>query len=325
MFVVIDSTNVQTSSMLYHGGCSSGHGQFSQSVFIYRLHLLPQMKDIPVHQLKKRTSLGLEIWHYSIDEMRMEEGIMEAHRDDHYIFFVVESGSSAMMVDFIEVGIAANSLYYVLPGQVHHGISKKHVGGWFLAVDAMLVPPDYRKVFEGQLAVQKSYMLNGVQMKQCCELLVLLQQRFDEHESSTFNTSIMLSLLQSFIGIAAGFYADSNQTSLKVSRPVTLSQQFKKLLVDNYVTVKSPSAYAGMLNVSETYLNEALKKTTGFSVSYWILNEVMLEAKRLLYYGGHNVKEIAHILGYEDHTYFSRLFKKSEGVTPLLFRAEYRK
>ncbi|MES2265172.1 MAG: AraC family transcriptional regulator [Bacteroidota bacterium] len=283
------------------------------------------MKDIPVHQLKKRSTLGLEIWHYSIDEMRKKESIVEAHRDDHYIFFLVESGSSAMMVDFVEVGFSANSLYYVLPGQVHHGVSKKHVGGWFLAVDAMLLPPDYRKVFEGQLAVQKPYMLNEGQMKQCCELLVLLQQRFDEYESSTFNTSIMLSLLQSFIGIAAGCYADSNYQSIKVSRPVELSQQFKKLLVDNYITVKSPSAYAGMLNVSETYLNEALKKTTGFSVSYWILNEVMLEAKRLLYYGGHNVKEIAHILGYEDHAYFSRLFKKSEGVTPLSFRAEYRK
>lgn len=283
------------------------------------------MKNIPVHQLKKRTSLGLEIWHYSIEEMRMEEGIMEAHRDDHYIFFVVENGSSAMMIDFIEVGFSANSLYYVLPGQVHHGVRKKHAGGWFLAVDVMLVPPDYRKVFEGQLAVQKPYMLNIGQMKQCCELLVLLQQRFDEHENSAFNTSIVLSLLQSFIGIAAGCYADNNQISLKLSRPVQLSQQFKKLLVENYATVKSPSAYAEMLNVSQTYLNEALKKTTGFSVSYWILNEIMLEAKRLLYYGGQNVKEIAHTLGYEDHAYFSRIFKKSEGVTPLSFRAEYRK
>ncbi|MFD0763798.1 helix-turn-helix domain-containing protein [Mucilaginibacter lutimaris] len=283
------------------------------------------MKDIPVHQLKKRSALGLEIWHYSIDEMRMEESIMEAHRDDHYIFFVVESGSSAMMIDFIEVSFSANSLYYVLPGQVHHGISKKHAGGWFLAVDAMLVPPDYRKVFEGQLAVQKPYTLNEGQMKQCRGLLVLLQQRFDEHESSTFNTSIVLSLLQSFIGIAAGCYAESNCHSLKVSRPVELSQQFKALLIENYVTIKSPSAYAEMLNVSQTYLNEALKKTTGFSVSYWIQNEIMLEAKRLLYYGGKNVKQIAHTLGYEDHAYFSRLFKKSEGVTPLSFRAEYRK
>ena len=51
----------------------------------------------------------------------------------------------------------------------------------------------------------------------------------------------------------------------------------------------------------------------------------MLEAKRLLYYSEQNVKEIAHALGYDDHAYFSRLFKKSESVTPLSFRAAYRK
>ncbi|MGY4539150.1 AraC family transcriptional activator of pobA [Mucilaginibacter sp. UYNi724] len=283
------------------------------------------MSDIPVHQLKKGTSLGLEMWHYGVGEMRTEELIMEAHRDDHYIFFVVEAGNSAMMIDFIEVGFSANALYYVLPGQVHHGIRKEQAGGWFLAVDTMLIPPDYRKVFEGQLTVQKPHFFDDLQMKQCVELLALLQQRFKEQDKSTFNNSIVLSLLQSFIGIAAGCYADSNCESIKVSRPVALSQQFKKLLVDNYVTVKSPSAYAGMLNVSATYLNEALKKVTGFPVSYWILNEVMLEGKRLLYYGSQNVKEIAHTLGYEDHAYFSRLFKKHEGVTPLSFRAEYRK
>jgi AraC-like DNA-binding protein len=110
-----------------------------------------------------------------------------------------------------------------------------------------------------------------------------------------------------------------------MSRPVQLAQDFKKLLVEHVRTLKSPSAYAAKLNVSETYLNEALKKATGLSVSYWIQQEVILEAKRLLYYSQLNVKEIAHALGYEDHAYFSRLFKKAEGVTPLAFKADYRK
>jgi len=68
-----------------------------------------------------------------------------------------------------------------------------------------------------------------------------------------------------------------------------------------------------------------LKKTTGLSVSYWILNEVMLEARRLLYYSQLNVKEITHKLGYDDPAYFSRLFKKATNTTPLAFRERYRK
>jgi YesN/AraC family two-component response regulator len=46
----------------------------------------------------------------------------------------------------------------------------------------------------------------------------------------------------------------------------------------------------------------------------------MLEAKRLLFHSSKSVKEIAHDLGYEDHSYFSRLFNKSTGMTALAFR-----
>lgn len=283
------------------------------------------MKDIPVHQLKKRTSIGLELWRYKIGDIVVDQKILAAHRDDHYIFFLVDAGSASLMIDFSKVTFLQNSLYYILPGQVHHSLIKDKVGGWFLAVDTMLIPQDYRKVFEGQLALQQPYVLNDVQMKHCTDLLSLLNQRMLEYDKSTFNASISTNLLQSFIGIAAGCYADKNTTSVKVPRLAELSQQFKKLLVSNYVTIKSPSVYAGMLNVSESYLNEALKKTTGFSVSYWILNEIILEAKRLLYYCDENVKGIAHSLGYEDHTYFSRIFKKAVGTTPLAFRAIYRK
>jgi AraC-like DNA-binding protein len=50
-----------------------------------------------------------------------------------------------------------------------------------------------------------------------------------------------------------------------------------------------------------------------------------MEAKRLLYYSDMNVKQIAHTLGYDDHAYFSRQFRKVTGITPLGFRVQYRK
>lgn len=65
-------------------------------------------------------------------------------------------------------------------------------------------------------------------------------------------------------------------------------------------------------------------KITGFSVSHWIHHEIVLEAKRLLYHSEYSVKEIAHELGYEDHAYFSRLFKEVVRQTPGEFRRRYR-
>jgi AraC-like DNA-binding protein len=64
---------------------------------------------------------------------------------------------------------------------------------------------------------------------------------------------------------------------------------------------------------------------TGFTVSYWIQQQIMLEAKRLLCFSKLNVKVIAHALGYDVHTYFSKLYRQATEMTPLAFRDSYLK
>jgi len=89
--------------------------------------------------------------------------------------------------------------------------------------------------------------------------------------------------------------------------------------------MKTPAEYAESLHITPAYLNEVVKDTTGYPVSYWIHNEIVLEAKRMLFYTEQSVKEIAHILGYVDVAYFIRLFKKRTQITPLQFRQKYPK
>lgn len=283
------------------------------------------MKDIPVHKIQDRASSGLDIRHFLPGDLGKEVEMLGIHRDDHYIFFLLIAGNASLMVDFHEMHFAGSSVYYLLPGQVHQPIRQKVGEGWFIAVDTPLIPPDYRQVFEGHLLLQQPCVLNPQQLAQCNDLLCLLDNQYHGNPNDAFYLPIVHSLLQSFLGIVAGCYCTAGDKQGRLSRPAQLSQQFKKMLTENMRMQKSPSAYAAQLNVSESYLNEALKKTTGLPVSYWIIQEVMLEAKRLLYYSEMNTKEIAHTLGYDDHTYFSRVFKRTAGNTPLEFRRHYRK
>jgi AraC family transcriptional activator of pobA len=283
------------------------------------------MNHIPIHILQDRTTQGLQIKYFHKDQVKEETSILGAHRDDHYIFFVLEEGMGSMMIDFNEVQLNERSLYYVLPGQVHYQIRGEITSGWFLAVDTGLVPPECRHVFEGQLLVQQPYPLGLSAIAQCKVLLNLLFEKFMEEDASPFRMSTVHTLLQSFISIVAGYYNLSTGHSLQVSRPAQLSSQFKKLLNTELKSCKSPADYASMLNISESYLSESLKKHTGFPASYWILHEVIMEAKRLLYYSQLSVKEIAHTLGYRDHSYFSRLFRKATGTSAIAFRQQYRK
>lgn len=77
---------------------------------------------------------------------------------------------------------------------------------------------------------------------------------------------------------------------------------------------------ASMLNISPVYLNEVVKEVTGMSASSYIRNEMVLQAKRMLVYTGLSVKEISNRLGIEDCAYFSRLFTRTTGLPPSLFR-----
>jgi YesN/AraC family two-component response regulator len=80
-----------------------------------------------------------------------------------------------------------------------------------------------------------------------------------------------------------------------------------------------------LLNISPVYLNEAVRKTTGMNVRQCIQNEIITQAKRLLFYTRMSVKEIAIELGYEDYAYFTRLFTKVSALSPVQFRKKYLK
>ncbi|WP_052496547.1 AraC family transcriptional regulator [Pedobacter lusitanus] len=284
------------------------------------------MKTIPLHILQDRTSSGLQIKKFRREDHQVDDPDTDgAHRDDHYIFFLLETGSGNLMIDFKEVQLLGGMLYYILPTQVHHRIRTVNVDGWYLAVDIALIPQECRNVFERGLLLQRPYELNEVQLKQCNNLMTLFHEKYKESDTDPFYAPVIHALLQSFLAIVAGHYNEHSGLNLKVSRRAEISGQFKNLLTTELRSIKSPADYASRLNVSESYLNEVLKKTTGFPVSYWIHQEVMTEAKRLLYYSRLTVKEIAHELGYADHSYFSRLFRKQSGTTAIAFRDQYRK
>lgn len=282
------------------------------------------MEHIPLHQLQEITATGLRIAHIKAGDAQTDNiGALGAHRDDHYIFFVLEKGFGSIMMEFQEVEIPAPALYYILPAQIHHRMRNEAADGWFIALDPAFISRECRDVFEGQLLLQAPFRCTAGQLKQFRDLLCLLREKWEE-AAKPFQAPVIQGLVQAFIGLAAGCYHDLRGGDVKQSSLAILASEFKKLLVAELRTTKSPSAYAAKLNVSESYLNEALRKTTGFPVRYWIQQEVTMEAKRLLYYSKLNVKEIAHALGYADHSYFSRFFRKAVGVSALAFREQYR-
>jgi AraC-like DNA-binding protein len=75
--------------------------------------------------------------------------------------------------------------------------------------------------------------------------------------------------------------------------------------------------------VAPKTLSHKFKNLNLDSPNQFIINRILLEAKRLLFYTDKPVKEIAYDLGYEDPAYFNRLFTHKTGSTPTNFKKNY--
>lgn len=280
------------------------------------------MKSVPVSKLQDRSNLGFQLVPSAREEATYQQSkALGAHRDDHYIFFVTLEGSGSTVVDFEEKVIGPNTLYYILPDQIHYRIITKKAKGWYLAVDPALADPACRDIIEGWTGFHEPIILSTEEIRDYDLLLGILYRKAYEQGSKM---SVLHSLLRAFFEMVANTIQLSAKVEGNTSRAAILAMQFKKLLNENIKEYRSPADYAEMLHISEPYLNEALKKTTGSTVSFWIKFRMLTEAKRLLYFTDLNVKQIAEELGFENHSYFSHIFFKETGMTALAFRRQFR-
>ncbi|WP_281235499.1 helix-turn-helix domain-containing protein [Flavobacterium gelatinilyticum] len=72
--------------------------------------------------------------------------------------------------------------------------------------------------------------------------------------------------------------------------------------------------------MSAKYLSDLLKIETDKTALELIHLHIINEAKKLLLDQSTSISEIAHTLGFENLPYFSRLFKKETGQTPMKYR-----
>lgn len=103
---------------------------------------------------------------------------------------------------------------------------------------------------------------------------------------------------------------DTNySTSMKVEKVIRyMHENINKRLTLN--------EFSELVQLSPTYLSRTFKETTGYSLIEFFNRIKIDKGKELLNDGDKKVKEVAGLLGFKDEFYFSRIFKKIEGISP---------
>jgi AraC family transcriptional regulator, transcriptional activator of pobA len=246
------------------------------------------------------------------------------HSFYHIVYFAKGNGSHS--IDFVRFTVKPGQVYFMIPEQVHTWEFEGHVDGYIINfTDEFL----YELVNNPRYLDQFSF-LSGDAMQQVIQLPASAQPAFTElceriiSEQQSANPLkddfIRTALLQ--LLIVTSRCCSTETTKANPYNSVLLSN-FKRLIDLHYKDKKLTKQYAALLYVTPNHLNALTKDATGRSAGELIRNRIILEAKRLLVNANMTIGEIATELEFIDNSYFSKFFKKYEGITPEAFRKQF--
>lgn len=291
------------------------------------------IKDrLPIYQIPDFGSASFDssVFYYSKlgRHLAKHKFIQKPHKHDFYIILLVTAGSGTHNIDFQEYPVAPGSMFFLYPGQVH---------SWKLSEDSEGHIVFFSTQFYGFGFPTKN--LSGFPFfasSNHSSKLDLLPE--DWHEIDFYFSEIekesenfgryKKEILRSYTEILLVKLDRIYQEVYQIDHTIPPAEDRFKLLETaietHFRTNRHASFYADELNLSLKQLNRLTKTSVGKTVSELLIDRVILESQRLLTYSDDAVADIAAQLGFEDPSYFARLFRKKISVTPEQFRKSVR-
>lgn len=105
---------------------------------------------------------------------------------------------------------------------------------------------------------------------------------------------------------------------------VTNIEPLRNYLSEHYKEKLSLDELSSIFFLSKFYLTKRFKEQYGVTISDYILDQRIHHAKELLRFSDLTLDEISSECGFYDLPYFSRKFKKAEGITPSAYRNQWK-
>lgn len=277
-------------------------------------------EDNPVHLLFKSNSD--HFFCLQMDEiMGLQYPVPPSKHSCHTLLFIT-SGSHTMKVGYQEYQTVSNEVIVVPAGQVFSikNINNSHTGYVCqFHPDILIGKYANREILNDfdflKISGNPKVSLSANDAASIITILNRLQTEYSETETANLN------IVQAYL--IALFY-EMNKNTVKAAKNLSaaeiLTSKFRELIHQNIKTYHQVNYYASLLNVTPNHLNKSVKAVTNKTAASWIDETILLEAKYLLFQTSLSISEIAMQVGHEDHSYFSRFFKKNEGMTPIQYR-----
>jgi AraC family transcriptional activator of pobA len=242
----------------------------------------------------------------------------DAHFHDFEELVIVTEGSLEHYIDFQVEEITAPSVSYVSMGKMHRVVERDDLRGWIIKYQNEFIP-DSKLSFYSNFFTSTSIPIapNGCTKRfvSLCEIIhAEYEQENPDYSTIRYLTTGLISMIET-----------ERKRNIPLEHNSKASQidtfnNFLKILEQNFRRDAGVSFYADKMNMSERNLNIICKNNFQKSVSEIIETRKLIEAKNMLIHSNKTVSEIGYELGYNEKSYFTRVFRNKLSITPTEFR-----
>ncbi|MDK2799580.1 MAG: two-component system, response regulator YesN [Clostridiales bacterium] len=108
--------------------------------------------------------------------------------------------------------------------------------------------------------------------------------------------------------------------AVKLDRTGSLIEKVCEYIKQNYMKEITLDEMAAMTGFSSYYFSKIFKQYQNINFIDYLTSVRIEKAKEFLKDPTANIKEISNMVGYSDPNYFTRVFKRTEGITPTEYR-----
>ncbi|MBS1683415.1 MAG: AraC family transcriptional regulator [Bacteroidetes bacterium] len=262
-----------------------------------------------------------------VEEMyRLVQRQVPASRAIHHTCIYLTSGTATMKIGSQQYTIRKGQLLFVPAGQVFAFGPGDVNTGFLMGFHPDMLYTSGQKSNSHQYDFLKVWGVPKVELPDQVYPFVLSackRMLMEYRTHALVRPAILQSYLTALLSEAAACYASRQQQASGTA--YSISNKFRELVTAHITTEQRVTDYARRLHITPNHLNKVVKSATGKSPTRWIDEAIVAEAKIMLYQSEQSIGEIAATVGIADAAYFSRLFKKYEGITPNTYRRRIEK
>lgn len=256
--------------------------------------------------------------------LEIHKELFTVHRHDFYHMVLFTEGTGFHQIDFQRFDVRPFQIYFMIPGQVHSWDFQGRAEGYVINFSpsffaAFLANSNYINelpFFSGSVEDQVLDIEEGLRETICALFENVITESLTSRPLGFDMVRVML--LNIFICLTRSVSTQLSGNRLAYND--TLLRNFKRLIEENYKSLRLPKDYASLLYITPNHLNSLCHDVLGIAAGELIRNRVILEAKRLLANLDIPVSEIAGKLNFTDNSNFTKFFKKQAGFAPEEFR-----